>query len=607
MIDIFISFGRKEPADGPLIPKYDQYVHQEKVSRWPGVYFYSNSFDAGDHERSIYTDRDHIFFLFGCVFLRNAIRPTGEVKPLSAREVFKIVTDTSEEFHSIKGNYAYVFFRRSDSFIKIVNSPFGVFPLNYSIQDGQVFISSSLAMILRRLRKKTVNTTALIQMSMFDTMLGSNTLIREIRQLQYGQMITFYPDGRIYESYIYPYNNLISPRPLSRDEALPGIATSLKRNSELLPFRIPFLLGLTGGYDCRLNFALVPPDLRRNIISYTYGMATSPEIRIARKIARQFGLRHEAIILGKDYEREYVANAEEVLRLGDGFTPFMRVNYLYTHRRLSILSRDCVTGMFGSEFIKPMHVMADSVSLNSSTVSAFLSSGIVDSLAEYFRRLRESPDAYYRKEIYSEVVLDETIDFVRRRYLEGMENYSAQERLFIFYMHEGMRKFFMELIRIDRMFVRHHLPYLDIDFLEPLLSSCYAGVYNNVFCESLLKRRKGQLFYADAMNLFNPALNDISVDRGYKPRYLRNRLGWIRIGLGYIARKRLARALLGNTTFNTKKWRSMVYNANRERLAARDPYFNDRMHEKFLAGYYLQHEHVYARHVSLKMWLNEFI
>ena len=73
----------------------------------------------------------------------------------------------------------------------------------------------------------------------------------------------------------------------------------------------------------------------------------------------------------------------------------------------------------------------------------------------------------------------------------------------------GMRKFFMEILRIDRFFVDHKLPFLDQDFIEALLASEYAGVYNNIFNESLLKRRKGQMFYVDALARLNPALNHI--------------------------------------------------------------------------------------------------
>ena len=64
----------------------------------------------------------------------------------------------------------------------------------------------------------------------------------------------------------------------------------------------------------------------------------------------------------------------EALLISDGFAPFMRCNYLYAHRSLSPYAKSCITGMYGSEFIKPMHVMADSVSINSRTVQARITS-----------------------------------------------------------------------------------------------------------------------------------------------------------------------------------------------------------------------------------------
>jgi hypothetical protein len=259
--------------------------------------------------------------------------------------------------------------------------------------------------------------------------------------------------------------------------------------------------------------------------------------------------------------------------------------------------------MYGSEFIRPINVTRDAITINTQTVQAFFSENILDSLADYFNRVKKSPKAYFKEEIFNGKVLDETIELIRKNYIEGKESLSKEQRMFNFYLNEGMRKFFMELIRVDRMFVNHNIPYLDLDFLELFLNTEYAGVYNNTFDESLIKRRKGQLFYVDVIDRLKPELNNIAVERGYKPKYLKSGLGWLCIVTGYVFAKKINKALKGNTTFDTKKWQTIVLSANSTLLAQHDNLFNSNLFSRFQHGEYLENEHVFSRHYSLKRWL----
>ena len=61
----------------------------------------------------------------------------------------------------------------------------------------------------------------------------------------------------------------------------------------------------------------------------------------------------------------------------------------------------------------------------------------------------------------------------------------------------------------------------------------------------------------------------------------------------------------GNTTFNTKKWRSMVYESNQDVLQKKSSIFKDDLNQKYLEGYHLKNEHVFGKHFSIKKWLND--
>lgn len=605
MIDFFIEINTtkgnsfySKPLQG--IDFYNEFIIKEEEIKNNSLYFYSNCFENCEIKNHFYENNQYYFFLFGKVFYRNNVKESNEV--LKIEKVFNIILSTNNYNNIIKGNYAFVLIKKENMSIEIVNSPFGVIPINFALDKKKIFISSSLSMILSKISRKSINNSALIQVSLFDTILGHNTLVNEINQVQYGEIITIKDFNVKYHSY-YNHLELFNKKPKSRKSTIDHLTNTYRKNVSILPTEKPFLLGLTGGYDCRLNFAILPKEVHKNIIAYTYGMAKSKEIEIAEQIATKYILCYKKIILNEEFEKDYIQNADKVLLLGDGFTPFMRVNYFYAHKYLSKFSRECVTGMYGSEFIKPMHVMNDSVSINPQTVNAFFSDNVIDSIVKYFNDTKNSNITFLKKEIFSNQALEETIETIRDNYL-NKEYFSKEAKIFNFYLHEGMRKFFMELIRIDKMFIKHNLPYLDIDFLELLLNSKYAGVHNNIFNESIIKRRKGQMFYADAISKLNKELNNIKVDRGYKPKYLRTDLGWIFVSLGYLFGKRLRKIVKGNTTYNTKKWRTMVYNSNKDLLEKKDDIFNNELYSWIQSNHHLKNEHVFGKHFSIKKWIH---
>lgn len=609
MIDFYLKIedGIKveKPQEKPysLLKHYFKYVKIENETYFDHAYYYSNSFWQEEHPNSVYSNERELFILFGNVYYRNHIK-NDNYSALEIETVYNIVK-AENPFHGfIKGNFSYVLIDKRTKRVELVNSPYGVIPINFSMENDNIFISSNLSFIKSQLHSVSINKAALVQVSMFDTILGNNTLITEIEQLQYGQRVLF-EEGQIKKETYYDHTDVFNNSPISRKESLHGLIETIKQNSKSWPQNESFLMGLTGGYDCRLNFSLMPKENHKNIVAYTYGMSSSMEITIANKISKKYQLKHEVIELEEDFEKEYISNANEVLKLSDGFTPFMRVNYFYAHRYLSQFAKECITGMYGSEYIKPMHVMEDSVTINPSTVKAFYSENILESIKKNFHELKASDDAYFTEEVFTNDALEKTLDLIDSNYIENKTNLNKEQRIFNFYLNEGMRKFFMELIRVDKMFVNHIIPYLDMDFLELLMGSMYAGVNNHIFDESIIKRRKGQLFYSDVMNILNPALNNIPVDRGYKPKHLRTEIGWLYVTSGYVFGKKLRKWTKGNTTFNTKKWRTMVYEANQDVLQKKSNIFKDDLYQKYLDGYHLRNEHVFGKHFSIKKWLND--
>ncbi len=608
MIDIYIevSVGIRRnsvpinPAIG--IDYYSNYRNKETELLENSLYIYVNDFILHEKNDFLFESSIHWFIAIGKVFYRNKLLNNLNAKSLNLLEVYGIINNYDDFFSKIKGNYIAIIIDKRTFRVDIINSPLGVIPFYYYVDNDRYIFSTNLSMILSNLANPSINKLALIQYSIFDTILGNNTLIKEISQLQYGQRVSI-SDGKYTVNQYYQFNNLYNNAPRNRKESIDEISVAMKINMKNLPLNSPFLLGLTGGFDGRLNLALIDKENYDNIISYTYGMKNSTEIKIAREVAAKLNIRHEIIELEEEYEREYLHNADEVLLISDGFAPFMRCNYYYAHKKLSQFSRECITGMYGSEIIRPMHVMADDVSLTTETVKAFLSPDVKKELEKLF--LNHKHHGFFNPEIFTNELCDELINFINTQYLRNWQELPKEIALYNFYLNEGMRKFFMEILRIDKFFINHHIPYLDLDFFELIIPSAYAGIHNNAFKENPYYRRKGQFLYMDVIERFNKQLNYIKVDRGYYPYQLRGGLSWFSVGVGFILGKKLRKVIKGNDTFNTKVWRNNVYEKNIQFLKKKDSIFNMELFNKFQSGYHLltRNEHVYARHYSIKRWM----
>lgn len=579
---------------------YNRHRQHEQNYSYDGISVYTNSFSQLDKSDFLAEDDENHFFVIGDVFYRNRFSHLKKSR-LEISEVIAVIEgDYSAFHHKIKGNYVYIKVNKISKEVLIVNSPLGVRPIYYSSDPSYTLVSTNMSFIAKIRESNSINNTALISYALFDTIIGHHTILRDVYMLQYGEKIKI-SSGTIERIKYYDTIELLKRTPIERKLAIEEISTSLKTNIDLFPVNQPFLLGLTGGFDGRMNLALIDEQNLSNVIAYTYGMDGSKEIEIASEIARKKGIRHEIVSLGKDYESKYLDMADETLLISDGYAPFMRCNYMYSHEILSSYSRECMTGMYGSEIIRPMHVMADDVSLTSDTVAAFLSGDILESVEKMMDY--QSQNGFFRDSVFHQNNKVELLEMVNK-YIVNESNLSREFLLYNFYLNEGMRKFFMEIIRVDRYFVNHHLPYLDLDFFESVITSEYAGIHNNAFKESPYQRRKGQFLYVDVMDRFAKDLNYIKVDRGYSPHRLKGGLNWLIVGLGFYFGKKLRKKIKGNDTFNTKVWRNRVYEANIETLKREDPWFNNSLFSRFNDKYHLvtKNEHIYARHYSLKRW-----
>jgi hypothetical protein len=104
-------------------------------------------------------------------------------------------------------------------------------------------------------------------------------------------------------------------------------------------------------------------------------------------------------------------------------------------------------------------------------------------------------------------------------------------------LEEIFRKYFGPEIRMQNQYIENRTPFLDFQFVKQLFSTRLAGVYSNYYEHNPVKRKKGQLFYAQVIKDTHKKLYRMKTGKGYAPKDILNPLGNIKLGWTYVLKK----------------------------------------------------------------------
>lgn len=612
MIDFILKVG--ENVRSPNREKLDflfRHYKKEVEYNYDGI---SLSLFYGDETADNFLEtEDYIFFVIGYIFPIFDCRNILKAKSVS--DYYQLLLSKGYRYflNLYKGNYTLVLVDKKNKSVSLINSILSTNFIFYTLNSKGIIVSSSLWLMLDGMESFEIDTQALIEISIFDYVLGDKTLIKKVHHLEYADIVHLRNNPyRIVKEKSYDFQGLITS-PESKSFLRAGKADLI----DIMRYNIKLIIDseskclfpITGGLDSRLNLSLVESNDKKKIITYTYGMEKSVQFAIAQKVVSTLELEHIPVYLNNEFTHSYPLYAENAILLSSGYAPYMRANFYYAFSKLQQVARACVSGVFGSELIRPMH-LSGGQSLNYSTVRLFAGGDHLKLLNEIFEinKRRELVKA----SLWTAEIRDKIYDYLRlkyfARYHTGLPGESPEmswkEKLFLFHLEEGMRKFFMEELSIEKYFVRVYTPYLDFDFVSKLFLSDYAGLYNGIFEESLFKRRKGQYFYADVLKVIAPHLAKIKTDRGIKPEDLHSIFGWLKVMAGYFYTKMVKTKIVGNDTYNQNLWDVKFFNHCKDRLQIQDEFFNISLKDldKILEN---GHSYEFSRHLSLKLWLDK--
>jgi len=548
--------------------------------------------------RPFYYNNEYFVFICGHIFYRiKEADKQGKYIP-TPEEVLKIIQiNARNHFDILKGNYHIITYNLIKRSASILSSPLSLYPAWYIIQDGVLVVSNLLESLLREKKELSVDPHGLIEVTLFDHNLGSNTIYNGVSQLEGGHELII-SDTRISNELVYDIKRWITKKPTKRSESLYIIKDILKRHiSEYTNSVKKFNISLTGGFDGRLNFSFIEkPDYPR-LQAFSYGVEGSLQLSIPHEISKKLNFKYKEVLLEDEFKQNYPRLGMDVIKLSGGITPFNRANYPYGYGKVNTFSRNCILGQ--CDMIRPLYTNPAGAIFNNFSHEIFYN----ENPAKFYDScIYLSKSGFLDEKLFTPEIIWKIFQFIRDTYILPYSDLTNNERYFLFLMKESMLKFWQTECHIVDLFVNDFISFSDLDYIEALSGSQYFGLYKGIFASSQFQRRKGQDLYADLMYINNNDLNDIITDRFYKPKWIkRGLIGYMVIISGKWKANQRKRSI-GNDTFADSEWSEIFYKEFEKDIHKNTTFFNLENLKKN-NPYPDNNSFRYARHVSLKLWL----
>lgn len=475
-------------------------------------------------------DEDCFVAVYGICYSRLEAEVIDPGKRLNADSLHALYQSRQLDFlKQLKGEFILIIADHRRGKTYFIADPLNVKSVYYYNAPAGLLFSSSLYGLSKLMKAAGIEPewdgASFLEYYLFDFILGDETGLKEVRELQAGEMLTVQEGYGKAGAYCDPFELFaLTDQPLSEQRSATLLSDILRRNIALFSDGPEHTaIALTGGYDSRSIAALAGSNFQ-DYQYYSYGHPGSWDIKVPKLLARKNNLSHLSIDLSSDFKRDYSRYALQAIRLGDGIGEASRANYPFVYANHLKDKQSIITGLFGSELIK-----------NPSTRGAFIDENMISVLrAEdtearlhelYDQMLDEGAVSRAFGELHRQTVVQRALNnpYVNN----GLE---MNQKFFYFVLMIGVRKYFAKEIKLERFFIHNRPPFFDVDFIEALLRTPFPWVYNWTQEKSLVKNLKIHRIYANFIS-HNRALLDTISTHGFKPKYLRSK--WLYPILAY--------------------------------------------------------------------------
>lgn len=437
--------------------------------------------------------------------------------------------------NNLSGHYYYIFYDRNNHQFLIGNSFFSILPIYFYNCNNRLILSDNAFSLGRHIGMTSLSKRFVLESQLFNYPLFNHSVIDGISLLPSNSGMVFGRNGVKITKHT-SIEKLFCQNPLRLKNSVGRLTDSfLGVIKKYLPEE-NYFTALTGGFDGR-TLTAAGRYHGRSFTCYCFGTTASNDLKLASEIAAEAGIPFLPIELGNDYIMNYSLDAgKEFIIRSSGTGTFARAHYIFSVRQLAGRTRYLLTGNFGSEIFRAVHVPG--VVISPDLYSLFMSENPEQA---YQKLLSSTRMKYLNRAELGSVLADLKNDIACLPCFNSQYSYlSRNQQFYVFVFEELFRKYFGAEMISQAGYLINRTPFLDIEFLKQLMETEFAGIHSGFFEENPFKRYKGQVLYAHIIRKAFPQLGKMVTDKGYRPDDLISVTGKPRIIAGYI-RKRLKR------------------------------------------------------------------
>jgi len=241
------------------------------------------------------SDGGHRLVYNGEIFHPEELPASPDIRSDTARLLQALAADPLGVLPRLDGQFAFALWNSRTCELLMARDRFGIKPLFYAIQDGEiVFASDARAVLLHPLVSRELDRASIAACFALNHVPAPASIYRDVRKLPPGHALVFGPNGLRHSG---PYRSVPAPCPapppaaecaaIVRDRLRLAVRRQLRAD-------VPAGLLLSGGLDSSSLAVLAAQESPVPLDSFSLGFeeATFDESSYARDIAQRCGFRH---------------------------------------------------------------------------------------------------------------------------------------------------------------------------------------------------------------------------------------------------------------------------------------------------------------------------
>ncbi|HLP57714.1 MAG TPA: hypothetical protein VK186_02745 [Candidatus Deferrimicrobium sp.] len=543
-----------------------------------------------------------IIFVLGDMIIPPHCRHSHPAGESFSREFFQHFSP--DKLREMKGFFYIIQVETQRKTIKVYSSLFNILPVYYAVTAGRCHISSGIEPIRQACPFSfTINKKFLVEKLLFNYALFNDTIIKEIRLLPANSYLESGESGELGNNLMIKKHTTISDyfvaTPTPWKKALGDISDLYL---EMIPAYFPdhyFYMTLTGGFDGRTNVAAAL-KYHKDFAAFSYGSADNPDILIPWMISKELGIRYQPFLLDDRYaQSEFIPNSVDLVERTEANAGISRAHYLYVARQLGRNSKYILTGNFGSELLRSMHILGVMVS---PPLFNIFSAGDPKELEQTI--INDANLRFLRLENFKNELNELVEDIIQYR-KNFQPHFTLNQNFYVYMFEEVFRKYFgPEIILQTSCQLYNRSPFLDFDFIRGLLKTELAGVNSGFWESNPLARFRGQVLYAHIIQKAFPGLAQFLTERLYRPVDFFSLTGKMNIAVAFFFRKYLKKQPLPSPAYNHR-----CYQTNMEyfkRLEINTDLFAEKHLQDFReSGAWVDSQDLFSHLMSLIIYLSQ--